>query len=85
MTVSGSSSKPLITRRGFLLTGACAGLGLYAGEIERHWIEITHQEILITGLPPAFNGLRVAQLSDIHMDEFTEPFFSVMPSIASTA
>lgn len=73
--MSGSSSKPLITRRGFLLTGACAGLGLYAGEIERHWIEITHQEILITGLPPAFNGLRVAQLSDIHMDEFTEPFF----------
>ena len=24
---------------------------------------------------PAFNGLRIVQLSDIHMDEYTEPFF----------
>jgi predicted MPP superfamily phosphohydrolase len=26
-------------------------------------------------LPVAFDGLRIAQLSDIHMDEYTEPFF----------
>ncbi len=78
MIVSSSPpSKARITRRQFLTAGACAAgaLALYAGEIERHWIEITRHEVLIPGLSSAFDGFRVAQLSDIHMDEFTEPFF----------
>lgn len=50
------------------------GLALYAGELERHWLEVVHREISIAGLPPAFEGVRLAQLSDIHLDEFTEPF-----------
>jgi uncharacterized protein len=50
------------------------GLALYAGEFERHWIEVVHREIAINGLAPAFDGMTVAQLSDIHLDEFTEPF-----------
>ena len=76
MTVSGSISKAPITRRRFLLASACAGAGLalYAGEIERHWIEITHRDVFLPGLPQAFDGFRIAQLSDIHMDEYTEPF-----------
>lgn len=70
------SNQP-ITRRRFLTASAWAGAGLalYAGEIERHWIEIVSREVLIPGLPAAFDGFRVAQLSDIHMDQFTEPFF----------
>lgn len=53
----------------------CAGgLALYAGEFERHWLEAVHREIHIAGLPNAFDGITVAQLSDIHLDEFTEPF-----------
>ena len=53
----------------------CAGgLALYAGEFERHWLEAVHREIHIAGLPTAFDGITVAQLSDIHLDEFTEPF-----------
>ena len=65
-----------ITRRRFLTASACAGAGLalYAGEIERHWIEITRRDVFLPGLPAAFDGFRVAQLSDIHMDEFTEAF-----------
>jgi uncharacterized protein len=55
--------------------GAVAGLALYAGEGERHWIQICRQDVQIVGLPRAFDGMRVVQLSDIHMDEFTEPFF----------
>jgi uncharacterized protein len=51
------------------------GLALYAGEIERHWIEITHRDVVLPGLSAVFDGFRIAQLSDIHMDEFTEPFF----------
>lgn len=66
-----------ITRRGFLKQGLCGGLGLalYSCEIERHWIEVNEREASLAGLPQAFDGMRIAQLSDIHLDEFTEPFF----------
>jgi predicted MPP superfamily phosphohydrolase len=66
-----------VTRRRLLQAGilGAAGLALYAGEAERHWAELTNIEIALRGLPAAFEGLRIVQLSDIHMDEFTEPFF----------
>lgn len=69
--------KTRISRRRFLIAGGCAfaGAALYAGEIERHRIEITRRDVLLPGLPQAFDGFRMAQLSDIHMDEFSEPFF----------
>jgi uncharacterized protein len=65
-----------ISRRRLLKTMAfgAAGMALYAGEIERHWIDIVHRDIHIAGLPQAFDGMTIAQLSDIHLDEFTEPF-----------
>lgn len=77
MTLSGSPKKSPITRRRFLAAGACAagGFALYAGEIARHWIEVSENDVFIPGLPPAFEGFRIAQISDIHMDEFTEAFF----------
>jgi uncharacterized protein len=72
-----SSSRPNtpISRRRFLFGGACAGtsVALYGGEVERHWIELTHHDVFLSGLSPAFDGYRIAQLSDIHLDEFTEP------------
>jgi predicted MPP superfamily phosphohydrolase len=69
-------SKAPITRRHFLLASACASaaLALYGSEVERHWIEVTHRDVLLPGLPQAFDGFRVAQLSDIHIDNYTEPF-----------
>jgi uncharacterized protein len=77
MTVSVSPSKQLITRRNFLRAGAwiAASAALYSAEIERHWITITRHEISIPGLHAGFDGVRVVQLSDIHLDEFTEPIF----------
>ena len=65
-----------MSRRRFLATtlSGCAGLAFYSGEIERHWVEITHREIRLQSLPAAFDGMRIVQLSDIHLDEFTEPF-----------
>lgn len=65
-----------ITRRTVLKTllYGGAGLALYAGEVERHWIDVTHREIRIAGLPDAFDGWTIAQLSDIHLNEYTEPF-----------
>src|SRR3984957_18358214 len=76
MTVPHNLSKAPISRRRFLLGGACAGAGLalYGGEIERHWIEITRRDVFLPGLSPAFDGFQIAQLSDIHLDEYTEPF-----------
>jgi len=65
------------TRRRFLKAGiyGAAGLALYSGEIARHWIEVTHHDMPLAGLPPIFDGMQIVQLSDIHMDEYTEPFF----------
>lgn len=77
MTVFRSPVRLPITRRRFLTAGACAagGFALYAGEIARHRISVTESDVLLPGLPHAFDGFRVAQISDIHMDEFTEAFF----------
>ena len=77
MALFPSFPKPHITRRRFLkvgLYGAC-GLALYAGEVERHWVEVTRHDISLIGLAKAFDGTRVAQISDLHLDEFTEPPF----------
>jgi uncharacterized protein len=65
------------TRRNFLIgAGAtAAGLALYSGEIARHEIDIVHRSIAIKNLPAPFHGYRIVQLSDIHLDEYTEPFF----------
>ena len=77
MALFDSISNPPVSRRRFLKAslGAAAALALYAGEIERHRIEVVQREISLRGLPAAFDGFRIAQLSDIHMDEFTESFF----------
>lgn len=65
------------TRRKFLVGAgvAAAGLTLYSGEIARHNLETVHKTIGIKNLPDPFHGYRIVQLSDIHLDEFTEPFF----------
>ena len=66
-----------LTRRN-LLRGAALGAGalaLYSGEIERHWIDHRKISIPIAGLSEAMDGFRMVQVSDIHLEEFTEPFF----------
>ena len=71
-----SESKGL-TRRTFLVgSGALvAGLGLYSSLIARHEISVHSQTILVDNLPTAFVGHRIIQLSDFHLEEFTEPYF----------
>jgi predicted MPP superfamily phosphohydrolase len=77
MPPSQSATKTPVTRRRFLQVGVLgiAGLALYSGEIERHWLQISRRDVFLRGLPPVFDGMRIAQISDIHMDEFTEPIF----------
>ena len=60
-------------------------VGALRGEVERHWIEVTHRDVFLPGLPQAFDGFRVAQLSDIHIDDYTEPFLLRDAVVASTA
>lgn len=39
---------------------------VYAAIIEPNWIEVKEQPVYISGLPPAFEGFRIVQLSDLH-------------------
>ena len=66
-----------MNRRAFLTGSAAlaAGLAVYSGEFARHEIDVTEKTISVRKLPGSFQGLRIAQLSDIHLDEYTEPFF----------
>jgi uncharacterized protein len=65
------------SRRRFLAGAglSLAGLTVYGTEIARHELITEHRAIRIAQLPEAFHGFRIAQLSDIHFEEFTEPTF----------
>jgi predicted MPP superfamily phosphohydrolase len=65
------------TRRKFILGAGttAAALAFYSGEISRHEIDIVRHPVAITNLPTPFHDYRIVQISDIHLDEYTEPFF----------
>ena len=67
----------IISRRKFLagFVASTAGLTLYANEIGRHELQITYPTFYIRNLPPAFEGFRIVQFSDIHLEQYTEEFF----------
>ncbi len=70
-------SAVLLSRRNLLL-GSLAlppAFVLYATGISRHEIDITQRTFLIRNLPAAFDGFRIVQFSDIHLEEYTEEFF----------
>ncbi len=46
---------------------------LYASRIEPHWLDVKSVEIVLARLDPAFDGYRIAQFSDIHMDSHMTP------------
>jgi len=70
-------TRSLLTRRNFLKLSAAsiAGLAFYSNEIARHEIEVTHPTFRIANLPPAFDGFRIAQISDLHLEDYTEDYF----------
>ena len=77
MVSSPPAQRNTFTRRTFFKTAVCgfAGVAVYGVEIDRHWLETTPYEVHLPGLPAEFDGFRILQLSDIHIDEFTEPYF----------
>lgn len=73
-----SSSQQIVTRRRFLqlLGGALltttATVG-YSRLWEPRWVDSVEIMLAIPTLPPALAGLRLAQLSDIHLSPYTSP------------
>lgn len=65
------------TRRSFIFgAGAAAvGLGVYAATYGRHELEVVHRTFALRDLPEAFAGMRLAQISDLHLEEYTEPSY----------
>ena len=60
------------TRRQFLRAGAATlaagvGAGLYAWQVEPHWIEVVRRPMPLRHLPPALAGRTLLQLSDLHV------------------
>ena len=76
-TATSTGAVHTLSRRRFLQASALVAVGLvaYAGFWDRHDLELIEQTIHLRRLPEAFHGLRIAQVSDIHYDEFTEPYF----------
>jgi len=68
---------PSLTRRAFVRSAvlAAGGLGIYATTHARHELEIVRRTLPIRNLPDSFQGFRMVQLSDIHLVEWTEPWF----------
>jgi len=58
-------------RRKFLqllgLTGAGVLISSYPLFIERQWLQVNHYTVPTPGLPPAFHGFTIAQVTDIHL------------------
>ncbi len=66
-----------LTRRAFIGSAslATAGLVIYAGTHARHELETVRRTIPIRNLADSFRGFRIVQISDIHLVEWTEPWF----------
>ena len=45
-------------------------VSVWAIWIERRFVRIRHMDVAIAGLPPEFEGYRIAQLSDLHVGSF---------------
>lgn len=66
----------MMTRRAALRALGAAGLGAVGGVAsygygyERHRIELTRAELPVSGLEPAFEGMRVGLMTDLHHSTF---------------
>jgi len=44
--------------------------GVYSLYIEPQWLRLHHQRIVLSGLPSPLHGLRIVQLSDLHLEPY---------------
>src|SRR5688572_25389098 len=55
-------------KRAAVLLGLPLGTAVWARQVEPFWLRMHEIELSIPGLPPAFDGFRLAHLTDLHMD-----------------
>src|SRR5690606_25040633 len=77
-TSSSSSAASTITRSPLMAhlaiaTGTPLFLGLLYGVPRRYRYQVRRVQVPVDNLPPAFQGLRIVQLSDIHSGSFDNP------------
>jgi uncharacterized protein len=73
-----NASSSLLSRRRFLqlLGGSALGAASlfgYVRAMEPNWLGVERTTLTIPGLPDRLSGLRIAQLSDIHLSKYTSP------------
>lgn len=64
----GTTKKRVFNRRNFISTTVIGSVGAlsYAHWIEPNWLTLTEKDIHMPNLPPALDGLVIAQLTDFH-------------------
>lgn len=69
------SGKTLKRLKAAALGGALAGAGglLYAREVETRWLEVVPVTLTLPRLAPEFDGYRVVQIGDVHLEDWTKP------------
>jgi len=77
-TSSSFSAASTITRSPLMAqlaiaTGTLLFLGLLYGVTRRYRYQVRRVQVPVDNLPPAFQGLRIVQLSDIHSGSFDNP------------
>lgn len=57
----------------------------YGVLVRRRWFRVVEREVRLEGLPRAFDGLRIAQLSDLHIGTFTPRSWGLRWAAAANA
>jgi len=55
------------------LGGALVGGLIYAREVEPYWVAVERVTLTLPRLAPSFDGYRIAQISDVHLDGWMTP------------
>ena len=66
---SKSTRRQFLRRASWGIGGAIASGGAWAHYVETDWIEVTRHSVKLPHLPRAFDGFRIAQISDIHLED----------------
>jgi len=62
-------SRRRFLRRALALGAVPASLGAYGTLVEPYWLDAHEFDVAIPNLPPAFDGYRIAHLTDLHAGE----------------
>ncbi|MEW6635693.1 MAG: metallophosphoesterase [Actinomycetota bacterium] len=60
------------TLRRAALAAPALGVLLYAREVEPRWIQVTCLELVLPRLSSSFDGYRIVQVGDLHLDEWND-------------